>query len=489
MLLMPPIVMDGSFDDWAAVRTALVDPVDATREEIDFGSVQVSASGDLLDIALDLGREVNLQGLRGRMVLLIDSDGKVETGAAADEEKHLPGADWRITFSPRDPRQPDRPGGGVRAERLGADAPQATDRPARQLAYELGLHFAPTHSSPRCELRLSRREDFLAGAQAKIRFIAYRPDESTADTTDSISIELPPAAPATSPTQASDPLARAPGTALRVMAWNTEFGAILEDEQIFARVLSALRPDIVLLEEQNKNCTEAALKEFFAQVPAPGADPTAAESKWNVLVGREGGDLHCALVTHLPLHEMTEIEPIGPADELTRAARTAGAAIDAGEGRKVLALAIHLKCCGRLGDDSDLTREREAGAIAAALRSARRPDIAGVVIGGDLNLVGGPRPLRLLAAGSDLDGTDLEVASPLQLDGRSAVTWSDAKSPFTPGRLDYLLYSGSRLTLLHSFVLDTADLSESWLKHHKLEAGDTREASDHLPVVIDLSWR
>jgi len=111
------------------------------------------------------------------------------------------------------------------------------------------------------------------------------------------------------------------------------------------------------------------------------------------------------------------------------------------------------------------------------------------VIGGDMNLVGGRAPLDVIASGTDVDGSDLAIAAPLQLDGRSTVTWSDAGTPFVPGRLDYLLYADGRLELVGTFVLDTAKLAPKWLKAHDLRESDTMEVSDHFPVVLDLAWR
>ena len=64
-------------------------------------------------------------------------------------------------------------------------------------------------------------------------------------------------------------------------------------------------------------------------------------------------------------------------------------------------------------------------------------------------------------------------------------TWYDAGNTYTPGRLDYLLYSDSVAEAANSFVLDTSKLSEAALARLGLDATDTA-ASDHLPVVLDV---
>lgn len=110
--------------------------------------------------------------------------------------------------------------------------------------------------------------------------------------------------------------------------------------------------------------------------------------------------------------------------------------------------------------------------------------IAGIIVGGDLNLVGSRVPLDVLTTDRRGDGA-LQAAELLQLDGSSNATWSDASSSFTPGRLDYLLYSPDRLIPTAGFILDTARLEPDQLTGLGLERSDT-SVSDHAPLVLDL---
>ena len=107
------------------------------------------------------------------------------------------------------------------------------------------------------------------------------------------------------------------------------------------------------------------------------------------------------------------------------------------------------------------------------------------VICGDMNLVGSRPPLDILRANLDADGSDLSIAEPFVLGDRSQYTWSDYKTTFTPGRLDYVLYSDSTAQVYQSFVLDTSRLNEETLARAGLNRTDT-DASDHKPVVVDL---
>ena len=67
------------------------------------------------------------------------------------------------------------------------------------------------------------------------------------------------------------------------------------------------------------------------------------------------------------------------------------------------------------------------------------------------------------------------------------VTWRDPRTPFTPGRLDFVLFSGSALRVERSFVFDAAELSRDLLLELGVEPDDSRLAADHLPLVVDFS--
>jgi len=163
--------------------------------------------------------------------------------------------------------------------------------------------------------------------------------------------------------------------------------------------------------------------------------------------------------------------------------------------RRLLVVTVDLRCCGRLGSFEDELRKIETDTLRKAVRAARaRTRFDGVIVIGDFNLVGARSPLATLSRGLDLDGSALRVAPALQLDGRTAATWRDTNPRlpgpiFTPSRLDYLLYGDAPLRLDRAFVFDTEDLTPHWLMTHRLRTDDTREASDHLPLVADLRWK
>ena len=71
--------------------------------------------------------------------------------------------------------------------------------------------------------------------------------------------------------------------------------------------------------------------------------------------------------------------------------------------------------------------------------------------------------------------------------GGGLQTWGKAGQRYTPGRLDWLLMTGSTLRPVNAFVCETRELPPPVLASNKLLAEDATSASDHLPVVVDVA--
>jgi endonuclease/exonuclease/phosphatase family metal-dependent hydrolase len=140
-----------------------------------------------------------------------------------------------------------------------------------------------------------------------------------------------------------------------------------------------------------------------------------------------------------------------------------------------------------------MKRIAEVTAIRRAVEAAEENrDFQGLIIGGDLNLVGGRLPLEMLIEDGESLIAELETPASLaiidawQPDGRGRQTWQKSGSSFSPGRLDYIVVSSRTLKPTFSIIIDTLDLPESALRSMDLVRTDTRRASDHLPVIVDL---
>ena len=285
------------------------------------------------------------------------------------------------------------------------------------------------------------------------------------------------------------------------MVWNV-FGLPAPHRGKVGRILRAIDPDVILLTELSSTTTsgpiEAWLNGFNERDRAP----------WQVMVGKSGGQLS-AVALRGRLDRAFE-KVAYPPDTLTSLVtflspdvrwnvrafnEERGIGVTGGSGsvaeRRLLMVALDLSSGGGPETFNDAVRLSEAAAIADATRDATHlGSVEGVIIGGDFNLVGSRDPLDVLLRGLDVDRSTLTAAPALKLDGRSNATWRAlfGGSQFTPGRLDWLLYSDSALELLGSFAFDAADLSPAWLAQHRLVATDSL-ASDHLPVVADFRWR
>jgi endonuclease/exonuclease/phosphatase family metal-dependent hydrolase len=148
---------------------------------------------------------------------------------------------------------------------------------------------------------------------------------------------------------------------------------------------------------------------------------------------------------------------------------------------------VHLKCCGSAESPEDERRLAEAESINAELAQAFA-EAPIRVVGGDLNLVGSPEAMHVLRSGLDVDGADLTVAEALVLGDRIATTWSNPRGRFAPSRLDFALVGDAAAGVSQAFVLDSRILTNAALSEAGLEGADT-DASDHLPLVVDIRPR
>jgi endonuclease/exonuclease/phosphatase family metal-dependent hydrolase len=265
---------------------------------------------------------------------------------------------------------------------------------------------------------------------------------------------------------------------LRLIAYNTEHEGLVSDDRAdaFGRLLRALAADVLCIQEE-WDTTEAQAAAALATMMPP-----ADGRSWTVV--KAGG---CLLASR---HEIIRV-PTG--DQRI----AAGVVVPNGDAsRAILALSVHFKCCGHAGSDEDDRRVREARAAAEVIDAVRNAAegsplhpyrSAPAVVAGDWNLVGSRAPLDVLT--DEAGGPGLTDARPLCLTGGNAFTWVSENSSFCPGRLDLIAYDAEQLAALRSFVLDTRDLPDASLNAMGLRRNDTRDASDHLPLIIDLRFK
>jgi len=479
------IIVDGEFADWGAIPRLATDPMgDFGDGKTDF--VGLSAANDERFLVVNLeavplsnpdeAYEFGLQvgGYRD-IRLMLDTDNDPATGL----EVHGIGAELVWEFGARQGTFYG-PSGTV------------------HIYHEhIGLVIAPAMNSTRWEIALDRSAlpdgytPLFPGPTVNVVFddaygMDVMPDADGGVTYDFDDTPLDPLP--------SISLAREDDTHLRLLTHNVLHGSPFEAgrKPYYRRILNAVRPDIIAFQEiwdQSARLTKALVEDLL---PLPGADRWYAEKVENGIV----------LVSRFPISEHFQIP---------------GASNDDGNGAFILDLSpdyecellvinAHLPCCF-----SDPERQKEADILMAFLRDAKAQ--SGVlhleqdtpfIITGDMNLVGSRRQLVTLLTGDiatndnggwqhgddfqpDWDGSDLEQAFPRLTHRPMKFTWYNDLDPYCPGKLDYVIYSGSVLDLANTFVAFTPAMPAETLAEYGLYPEDTVYASDHLPVVADFA--
>jgi endonuclease/exonuclease/phosphatase family metal-dependent hydrolase len=298
---------------------------------------------------------------------------------------------------------------------------------------------------------------------------------------------------------------------LRVMTWNVGDNAAFTasptpaDSDLegrpgqFARVLRAVRPDVVCLQEVTRQAADvAAAVGTILPIPADEAWHTHAMLD-NVIVSR----FPLTLLAGTIFSEGT----------LQRGHAAALVTLP----KQRYAHDLYLICAhfqSRAGAAQMALRQRQANAIVAWLDDARSaggeitlPQGTPFLVMGDLNVIDQPSPsLNTLLSGAVTDpktgggdtsphrnGLNLRDILPHHNDqpGADTYTWRDDTTSYPPGALDRILYSDGEMSVGRSFVLDTMSMSEGELRRAGLRATDVMRdpangIHDHLPLVADL---
>jgi hypothetical protein len=492
------IVIDGVLDDWRAV------PV-WTR----FSSVPAIGSAPVTVYATDdahfwylsvtMRDSTVVSAMPGTMHVLIDADADSTTGGTAYEMR---GVDFALDLSRLDRLQAGGHGAGV-ALRTVSRAGLGDFRSA----YDLQVVTLPTWSTDRFELRIAR--DGTAngwprlGARLRAQVVRVAPDsarvatpvQSYAFTTplDTMPLRGAPAIPDKAP------------DAVRVAHWNVSEGSFRTPGN-HARLLAAVAPDIILLDEVAGDVDSTALAAFFAR------PELARLGSWRFVHGQSGGRQRGVIAARgraiRPDSSMRYMRyPEGSLDSLARSdARIQQRVIDvereaniastgawvALDGVETLFVTVDLTSGGYLGSPNDAFRLLQARTMRRYILDAIGASTpkAPVVIAGDYNSVASYESVRVLQEALDTDGTPLAMNRALRLDARTASTWrNDSVAQFTPGRLDLALYSDGVFEQTGGFVFATEDLTDRLLGSLQITRDMSRKSSDHLIVVTDLRRR
>ena len=300
-------------------------------------------------------------------------------------------------------------------------------------------------------------------------------------------------------------LQRPEGRAIRVLTWNVYRDSIFppDGEAVdisaanrpaqFARVLQALRPDVVCLQQVTVGAARsAALVNSILPPPDGGtwqahaAEDTVLLSRFNIS-GRADG--------HVEGRERRRGHSIALVDTPAASLYVVCAHFQSSDGIEDVAM-----------------RRQQAQMIVSTIRDAKtgrgpiplRPRTPFIVLG-DFNSIDGGRFVDAIAAANTVLGTDGRRREGLDWDrssltdalprhnaaGSQRYTWRDDLDRFPPGILDRVVYSDSVLTSVNQFVLDTTTMSYDQLVKANLRTIDVMRdpqagIHDHYPVVVEL---
>ena len=450
-----PIVIDGLFDDWQEVPVTITDP-EGDYNYDDWAELKITNDDDFIFFKISLHSEETLLQNWNNFYLYIDADRDSLTG------HHFRGLGselaWHFGYRT-----------GQYFEQDGIIDLWQNDITLRQ---------APTVTSTEFEIAIARGSFVLSDPDSIAVIFSsfydtgdYMPDSWGGVVYQLDTIVVGPAVPI---------LLEKTGT--RLVTYNTLYTGILEPDRQpkFQRIIQALDPDIIALQEHSEwNEIGDIISSWFP------------EDTW--YQGYTFRDL--VVLSKYPIINQAN---------LISSERTMCALLQTDDpiNPYLLILNSHFSCC-----DNDDDRQEQVDELVQVLREWRLndngpfdlPEGTPMFHVGDFNFVGYREQIETVTAGNIQDEGNYGSDFPLDWDGtaitdlfsrhthkRMAYTWRSDGSSFNPGKLDYVLYTNSNLSILNHFVLNTLAMPDSILNEWELEAEDTNEASDHLPRIVDF---
>jgi len=329
--------------------------------------------------------------------------------------------------------------------------------------------------------------------------------------------ETPILTPTSAPSTGVEFLEKASPDYIRVMSYNVNWDSIFPDSdplndafreydksEAFIRILKAVNPDIVCLQEINPVRDPQQVADILDEVL-----PLEDGIRWQV---HSGSDNLIAARYDLQMEDVqiaygSKLAGRGHAMALVNLP-------DADYVSDIYLICAHYKSQG--GQSNINARQTHADATVAWIRDLKTPgdeiDLppnTPFIVLGDLNVydTDPAHHLTTLLSGDienekkygedlppDWDNTDLADALPSHNGmGAEVYTWRDDTQKYNPGVLDHILYTDSLIQIEGGFVLNTMCLAEAALVAAGLQAADVTLDSesgdyDHLPLVVDISY-
>ena len=492
-----PIHLDGHFDDWTRV------PV-WSQAAASSGPLEAAWATDDAHwwyLSFSVRDSVSHSGMPGTLHLLIDADDRTNTGGTVfDASVGLAGVDVALDLSRSDKTQGNGVGAGAAVRTVGP-----TGLGAYRSAYDLEVVALPSWSATRFELRIARGgtlDGFASlGRAVRARLVFASTSGAVTALPAARYTFATPLEPRARTQRVSAMPSKANGS-VRVVQWNVSEGSFRSPAN-HAKLLAAVQPDVILLDEAYAETSDATLAEFFAR------QELAALGRWRFVYSRSGGRQRTVVATRdrdiRQAASMVRMEyPAGVLDsvramvptaaqrlfdiEATAQLSSTGAWISI-DGIETLFVPLDLQSGGFFRNPQDQLRVLQSRAIRAAVQRelASRATRGALVIAGDFNAIGSYESISTLQHGLDLDGSDLALSDAWRLGERSLVTWTDPKvGQFLPGRLDLTLFSDAAFERTGGFTFTSAELAPALAASLGVTPETSERTSDHLIVVTDL---
>ena len=458
-----PISIDGNFSDWEGISPSYID-YQGDAQDADFYKLKTTHDNEFLFIYLKFYNGEFLMQNWNEFHLYIDADNDTTTGY----NYHGIGSELIWNF-------------GSRLGYMYLDGNQTEINQS-----DLTLRIAPTITSSEFEIAIALESPVLTlnGMQVLLNgtlFISemeiegdFIPDgpgglfftisDSLIDDADIISLEK---------SNIED---------LRLVSYNTLNEGIIDgDRQLhFKRILQALDPDIIVLQEHSEwDYIDDIIQSWFPN------------DEWN------------SSWTYNDLVVFSKFTILN--DAIMSSGRTMVAMLDTETelGDNLLIFNSHLSCC-----DNNEDRQGQVDLFIQEWREWVNYQSGPFEIeygipfihAGDFNFVGYRQQVETIRIGDiyneeqygddflpDWDMSSLIDLSPRHTNKLMTYTWRNDASSFNPGKLDYIFYSDASILSAKNYILNTLSMNESELNYYGLQWNDTEEASDHLPIVFDIS--
>lgn len=455
------ILVDGIYADWNESDLLIEESGD--QGSVDIEKLWVSNDEDFIFIRIDLNRDIDIED-NNNITILIDIDNNRNTGRPILEL----GAEIIYAFSPQQGE---------------AYIPQTVSirHP------DIGLISQPTVTSDRYEMAIRRKSIIRNTALEMGPEIALNiwndigrgdviPDngmKATYEFDDNIKAELP-----------EFDQYKLKDDHIRIMGYNVERDALLDPVRgpLQESVIQSVLPDII------------AIQEVYNYSPAE-----VSRIINDILPLDQGSWKFSGVIPDIMLFSKWDIVATDAVDG------NGVFLIALKDDRQLLIYNVHFPCC-----DNESGRQEEIDYLLSSIRDKdilfnigdKINPMTPILIVGDMNLVGFKTQIESLLTGNindnqfygpdfspDLDGSDLEDANPYAIGFPSNITWYDPNSGYNPGKLDYILYTGSQLKLTNTFAISSERMGQDLLQDFQFPRNDhTTTASDHLAIVADFSF-